>query len=189
MLQALSAAPDYTAAMNAAKALLPALLLTLGCTAAQAQWAWRDKDGNRVFSDQPPPASVPDKDILRKPDGSAGAGALQPLATDALKPAPGAPAAAARPAGPNGPSEKELDERRRQAEAADTARKKAAADQLAKDRAENCLRATQAKTTYESGVRIARTNAQGEREILDDAGREAELKRVQGVIDKDCAKK
>jgi hypothetical protein len=38
----------------------------------------------------------------------------------------------------------------------------------------------------DSGVRIARTNAKGEREILDDAARAVEAKRHEGVIARDC---
>jgi hypothetical protein len=38
----------------------------------------------------------------------------------------------------------------------------------------------------EAGLRISRTNATGEREVLDDAARASELKRVQSQIDNDC---
>jgi hypothetical protein len=33
---------------------------------------------------------------------------------------------------------------------------------------------------------VATTNAKGEREIMDDAGRAAESQRLQGIIDRDC---
>jgi len=36
------------------------------------------------------------------------------------------------------------------------------------------------------GIRIARTNANGEREILDDKGRAAEMQRTQEIIDSSC---
>jgi hypothetical protein len=35
-------------------------------------------------------------------------------------------------------------------------------------------------------VRVTTTNAKGEREFLDDAGKAEELKRVQDVIERDC---
>jgi hypothetical protein len=38
----------------------------------------------------------------------------------------------------------------------------------------------------DSGMRIARVNAKGEREILDDNQRVAEQRRLQSVIDSDC---
>ena len=55
-----------------------------------------------------------------------------------------------------------------------------------KAKIENCARAKQARTTFDSGVRVARTNAAGEREVMDDAARAAEVKRIQAVIDSDC---
>jgi hypothetical protein len=153
------------------------------CCAASAQWAWRDAQGNRVFSDRPPPAGIPDKAILRQP---AGGGRVIPLeaAPQATSEAAKPPASAAPAAVPA--QDKELEAKKKQADEAEAARKKAAADKLAKDRAENCNRAKQAKATYDSGIRVGRTNAQGEREILDDAARAAETKRLQGVIDSDC---
>jgi hypothetical protein len=38
----------------------------------------------------------------------------------------------------------------------------------------------------DSGARLARTNAKGEREIMDDAARATESQRIQSVIDADC---
>ena len=34
---------------------------------ALAQWQWIDNTGRKVFSDTAPPASVPDKNILKRP--------------------------------------------------------------------------------------------------------------------------
>jgi len=44
------------------------------CLSATAQWQWLDKDGRKVFSDRPPPADVPDKNILAQPNMRAPAG-------------------------------------------------------------------------------------------------------------------
>lgn len=144
---------------------------------AQAQWGWRDTNGRLIFSDQPPPASVPDKDIVRQPS-------LPRLPAPAAAPAPESAKAAStpRPAG----QDKELEVKKKQADEAAAAKKKADDDKLARDRADNCARAQQAKATYDSGVRIARTNAQGEREIIDDATRAAETRRLEGIIASDC---
>ena len=38
----------------------------------------------------------------------------------------------------------------------------------------------------ESGVRVSMTNAKGEREVIDDTARNAEIKRAQTVIDLQC---
>ena len=67
-----------------------------------------------------------------------------------------------------------------------TDEQKAEEARVAQVRAENCARAKQAKASLDSGVRMAVTNAKGEREIMDDAARAAESKRIQGIIASDC---
>lgn len=161
------------------------LLLCCVCAlplAASAQWQWLDRDGKKVFSDQPPPTDVPERSILRRPGA--------PNARPAAAPAPVDPAAAAaepsrsaaRPSG----VDKELEEKARKAEEAEKARQSAEAQKLAKAKADNCNRARQGKATFDSGMRVARLNAQGEREIMDDKARAAEQQRLQGIIDSDC---
>lgn len=168
----------YTAPMRTVAISL--LLLGVALSApADAQWMWRDGNGKPVFSDRPPPADVPDKNVLQRPSGTQRAASPTP-------PAAAAPAArASEPAPPSG-QDKELEQRRQQAEAAEAAKQKAAQEAQAKARAENCTRAQQAKANLDSGMRIARTNAQGEREFLDDAARSAESRRAQDVITRDC---
>ena len=63
---------------------------------------------------------------------------------------------------------------------------KAEQEKIVKAKIENCARAKQAKATFDTGVRLSKANAAGEREILDDAGRAAEGKRIQTVIESDC---
>ncbi|MFT3721338.1 MAG: DUF4124 domain-containing protein [Pseudorhodoferax sp.] len=145
---------------------------------AAGQWMWRDANGKPVFSDRSPPPEVPEQDILRRPSG------VRPPAAPASATAPSAPTAAASAASGQDP---QLEQRRQQAEAAEAARQKAAQEAQAKARAENCARARQSKANLDSGMRIARVNAQGEREFLDDAARAAETQRVQDVIARDCA--
>ncbi|MBT2324235.1 DUF4124 domain-containing protein [Variovorax paradoxus] len=160
-----------------------ACLLSMG---ANAQWQWIDKDNKKVFSDQAPPPEVPDKNILRRP----GAGSSRPN----FSPPPASPEAAAAPdprvaaSGANKPTgvDKELEEKTRKAEEAEKAKKAAEAQKLAQARTENCGRARQAKATFDSGIRVARLNAQGEREIMDDKARAAEQERLQSVISSDC---
>jgi hypothetical protein len=163
---------------------VPLLFLGLALSAlampAGAQWMWRDGNGKPVFSDRPPPADIPDKNVLQRPSGS------QRLASPAPAPAPAAPASRAGEAPPPSGQDKELEQRRQQAEAAEAARQKAAQEAQAKARADNCVRAQQAKANLDSGMRIARTNAQGEREFLDDAARSAEGRRAQDIITRDC---
>jgi hypothetical protein len=82
--------------------------------------------------------------------------------------------------------DKALDDKKKQAEAADAAKQKADEARQAAARADNCKRAQGAKATLDSGMRMARVNAQGEREVLDDAQRAAELKRVNEIIAASC---
>jgi hypothetical protein len=170
--------------------LLSALLAAL-LPLANAQWSWKDKDGRRIFSDQPPPTSVPDKDILKRP---AGARAPSP-APVADTPPPGAATgtAAATIAAPSAAGPKvsgkdpELEKKKKEADAKEAATKKAEADKLAAQRKENCDRAKRSKASFDSGIRISTTNAQGEREIMSDSARAAETKRIQDIISSDCS--
>lgn len=157
------------------------------CGAALAQYQWVDKDGRKIYSDRPPPADVPQKNILKQPRG---ASMTAPRAMTASAPAasPDAPALAASKAAsaPGTGTDKTLEEKKKQAEAAEAAKKKEEEQKIAAQRADNCKRALAAKTGLDSGMRIARMNDKGEREILDDAGRAAELERTQAIIQSDC---
>ena len=153
--------------------------------AVQAQWQWVDSQGKKVFSDQPPPIEVPEKNILRRPGGSAATRAAPPTPEAAEAPATAAaptPAASAKPSG----VDKELEEKTRKAEEAEKAKRAAEEQRVAKLRAENCKRARQGKATFDSGMRVARLNERGEREVMDDEARAAEQRRLQAIIDSDC---
>lgn len=159
--------------------------LALGCLwalAASAQYQWVDKSGRKVFSDQPPPADIPQKDILRQPGAAPRPAAVPAPSGDAAAGAPKAASSAPRLSG----VDKGLEEKKKQAEDAEAAKKRAQDEQNAKQRAENCNRARSSKADFDSGMRIARTNAQGEREFIDDDTRAAEAKRLQGIIASDC---
>lgn len=164
--------------------------LVLGCAcalplSASAQWQWVDNSGKKVFSDQPPPTDIPEKNILRRAGPSPSARAPAPVT-----PAPEASsetAAAPKPAPPKPTGvDKELEEKTKKAEAEQKAKEAAETAKVAKAKAENCARAREGKATIDSGIRLAKVNAKGEREIMDDAARAAEQKRVQSVIDSDC---
>jgi hypothetical protein len=168
-----------------ARALAPALVLALAATAASAQpqqqWKWRDAGGRITVSDLPPPRDVADKDILQRPDPVVRKPA--PTAAGASAAASAASAAAAPAARP---VDKDLEARKRAAEAERQAKAKAEEDKLAQQRAENCRRARSHITTLESGQRIARVNAKGEREILDDAARATEMRQAREVAASEC---
>ena len=150
------------------------LLLAVASSGAQAQYLWRDKAGQMHASDLPPPADVADKDVLRRPSASAARSAA-PLAA-AL------PASAASRVG----VDPEIDARRAKAEQADKARAKVEEERLASQRAENCQRARAQMASLDSGQRLARVNAQGERVVLDDKARADEADAARRVITSDC---
>jgi hypothetical protein len=82
--------------------------------------------------------------------------------------------------------DKELEEKAKKAEAEEKAKRAAEEAKVAKAKADSCSRAREGKSTLDSGIRIAKVNAKGEREIMDDGARAAEQKRIQSVIDSDC---
>jgi Domain of unknown function (DUF4124) len=169
--------------------LLRFFLCTLACLfsmAASAQWQWIDKDGHKVFSDRGPPPDILQKNILKQPGNRTQSTAVA-ASDDAVAPAQ----TVQNPAGAvNTPKiasgDKELEAKKKQVADAEIARRKADDEKLVKAKIENCARAKQAKTTFDSGVRVARTNASGEREIMDDAARATEARRIQGIIATDC---
>jgi len=165
--------------MNLLRATLLGAALALPA-ASFAQWQWIDKDGHKVFSDQSPPADIPAKNILKQPAarGRSVAPAEPPAPAAVAKPAPAAPKLSGK--------DKELEEKKKQADAAEAERKQEEQEKLAKERAENCSRLKGAKAAVDSGVRLARMNEKGEREVLDDAQRAAEGKRLDAAIARDC---
>ena len=51
---------------------------------------------------------------------------------------------------------------------------------------DNCSRARSHLATLESGMRIARTNEKGEREIMDDKARADEMQRTRQIMASEC---
>ena len=151
---------------------------------SSAQWRWVDRNGHTVFSDQPPPGDVPAANIVRQPGPKARVSIVAEPASpaSAAVPAVRLAASAAKPSG----KDKELLEKKKQAEAAEEEKKKAHEQEVARVQAENCSRARQSKATFDSGVRVARTNERGEREFLDDGQRTAEVQRLDQVIATEC---
>jgi hypothetical protein len=164
--------------------LLAALLAAVALPVA-AQWAWKDQNGRLVFSDQAPPPSVKASQIVRQPS---------PSSSPTSAPQPAAPAASADAskgeAAKNAPkswAEQEAEFRKRAKERADAEAKAQRDAEMAAARAADCDRQRGYLRTLEDGNRIFQTNAQGEREALDDARREAEIRRVRESLIKNCA--
>jgi type IV secretory pathway VirB10-like protein len=168
------------------------MLLYGAASIASAQWAWRDENGRTVYSDQPPPASVRAGSILRQPVGpvpsepsdSREPGA-QPSSNGAPpKPAPN-PAASAAPRPPT-IAEREQEFRKRMKERADSEKKLADAQSQAAEKSEDCERARGYLKSLDDGVRLVRTNADGSRELMDEAQRAAEGQRAREIVETRC---
>ena len=136
------------------KALLQIVTLVFAVVfahgASAQQYKWVDKDGKVRYGDVPPPGVNATR--LKPPPSSA--------------PAPSA--AAKKDAGGKVLSPEEAFRQRQEAARKDSD-KQAQADQERSVNQENCSRAREALAALESGQRITRTDAKGERYYLEDA--------------------
>lgn len=171
------------------KRLAAACLTVAICSLAWAQsqpatvtWKWRDSGGRVVWSDTPPPASIPERDILEKPFATTRSRAN---ATAAAAAASAASAAVAQGTATSR-TDPELEARRKKATDEQLAQQKAQDEKTAAAKAENCTRARGHLTALNEGMRMTRTNEKGEREVLDDKQRAEEIQRARAVIASDC---
>lgn len=146
-------------------------------TAPAPAWKWRDASGQVNVSDLPPPQSVPAKDILERP---ALRQAAAPAAASAVPVAPGLQAISTPRADP------ELEARRKRVLDEQAAQLRQQQERDSAVRADNCARAQAALALHNDGQRLYRTNAQGEREVIDDKSRADELQRIRAIIASDC---
>ena len=125
--------------------------------AASAQtYKWVDQDGKVRYGDVPPPG-VKATPLRPPPAGAA--------------PAPSPSAAAKKPVAKKGPED---------------AQKQADAEKEAKVKQENCGHAREALRSLESGERIARTDAKGERFYLEDEQIRQERAKAQQTVQQWC---
>ena len=162
-------------------AICGALLIASLCTPALAQWKWRDKNNQVQYSDLPPPQGVPDASILQRP-AAANRRMLPPAAASSAQ----AAASAGSGLAPVKGVEPELEAKLRKEEQEKAAKAKVEADKLAAQKADNCNRARKQLRGLDEGLRVARVNEKGERELLDDKGRAEEAARNREVINADC---
>jgi len=144
--------------------LAAAILLMTGPALAQ-QYRWVE-NGRVRYGDVPPPGVNATR--LKGP----------------TPPSSSPPAAATK--GPMSAAEKEADFRKRQQETAKEREKQDLAAQDAAGKRENCERAQEYVRTIESGQRISRTDAKGERYFLDDAQRAQELNGARQAVKQWC---
>ncbi len=158
-------------------AMVGIVLMTSLCIPAAAQWKWRDKSGQTQYSDLPPPQGTPESAVLQRPAGAKLRNVI-PADVEPAASAPGLPAPKI--------VEPELEAKLRKAEQEKAAKSKAEDEKIAAQKAENCSRARSQSRVIDEGLRIARVNEKGEREVLDDKGRAEESSRAKAVIASDC---
>jgi hypothetical protein len=159
------------------------LLVAAFALPAHAQWAWRDDTGRTIYSDRPPPASVKQDQILRQPGAQTFGNAAQ---NNAPPPDGKGDGKEATKSGPKTIAEREMEFRKRMQESADAEKKQAEEQARNEQRATECERMRGYLKALEEGQRIARTDAQGNREVLDDAQRAAEVRRVREAMTRSC---
>jgi hypothetical protein len=149
----------------------------LAALPAQAQWKWKDSKGTIVVSDTPPPRTVPERDVLQRPELVARRPAQG--AVPAADPASAAVTAKAK-------VDPELEARRKRTEQEQAERHKVDEEKVSTARADNCKRAREQLATLDSGARLVRTNERGEREFVDDKERADEMQRTRQIISTEC---
>lgn len=140
------------------------VLIALTCFPLHATaqvYQYKDAKGNPVFSDTPPPgANAIRKDVK-----------VAPPAADTS----------------NGNLQEKLQGFQQRREAAAAEESKAAKERTEKEKADaNCTRARNKLAALQSGQRIVRYNAQGEREFIDDATRATESAEAQQSVSEWC---
>ena len=151
-------------------ALMLALMLTLPATAQI--YSWTDKEGRVHYADLPPPTG--EVKVLRGPARAATERAADESVNGATAQTP----------------DRDLDPetalRERAAAAGDAAAGATANEAREAERQRFCTQARGQLVALQSGQRIARMNADGEREFLDDAARSEEIARLEQQIGQNC---
>lgn len=143
-----------------------AALLAFGASAFAQQYKWVDKDGRVRYGDVPPPG------VQARP--------LRP------PPAVSAPPAAPDAKAPLSTAEKDAEFRKRQEEALKEREKQEIASRDAAAKKENCARAQEYLRTLQSGQRITRTDAKGERVFLEDSQVAQETAQARQAVQQWC---
>lgn len=143
-----------------------ALSIAGHAVAGEYIYQWKDKSGQYVYSDNPPPGNIPSRMLRRDAVGEITAPSASPAAPTT--------------------ADRELELKKRQQEQGEKQAKSDKDGADAKAKSQNCETAKNQLAALESGQRVARFNAQGEREFLDDAQRSAEVERTRKIISDSC---
>lgn len=143
---------------------------------AIAQYVWLDDKGIKQYSDMPPPATVPNKRILKSAAPAPEAQALD-VATGSEN-----AVAAVKAQLPLTTAEKNADFQKRRLEQAEKDKKAADAAQRTADKNKNCERASAYQNALESGQRVSQQGKDGQRAYLSDANRALELRDTKRIL-------
>jgi hypothetical protein len=147
--------------------LLTAALLAFSGAALSQQYKWVDKDGRTRYGDIPPPGVN-----VTRLKGPTPPSAPPPAAKDAK--------------GPLTPAEKAAALRKQEADAQKEREKQELAARDAQTKKENCSRAQEHVRTLQSGQRLSRADAKGERQYLDESEVAQELAKARQVAQEWC---
>jgi len=140
-----------------------AVVALLAATAASAQvYEWKDDKGKTHYSDKPP-VGTSRVNKISESESSAPSSSAQKTTAD-----------------------RELEFRKRQKEAQESAEKATKEQAANADRKEACANARRALEVLESGERIALRNDQGERYYLDESQRQQEAAKARQVMQASC---
>ena len=145
-----------------------AIVSTAAAVSAHAQsYQWRDSSGRLVISDRPPPAGVRD---------------ARPL-----NPAPPAASSATESTAPRTTAEQNMEFRKRQQEARETADKQVKDAAAAAQKREVCERARNQLATLESGnQRLVVPDGKGGETFVEGAVKDSEMERARNIIAESC---
>jgi hypothetical protein len=157
--------PDAMPSLSLQRLFLSAILAA-ACSGALAQYSWLDSRGVKQYSDMPPPSDVPASRILKAPGGRSAQAA----------------GAADSPAAAPSLAEREADFRKRRAQAQESEREAEERRRRYAEFARNCEQARNYARALDSGQRIGRLDAGGERQYLDDGQKAREVADVQRIL-------
>lgn len=173
------------------------LSLTLALPAAAQVYQWRDAQGRINYSDTPPPSGAA-KTVkpANRPKAPAAEEAAADESGEAAPQSQAADGAAgeagkqakekADPSKPKTMAEKEAEFRQRKVAAAEAEAKAEKDRQRTAEVARHCDQARSQIAGLKNSRRISRFNSEGQRELMDDAARTAEIERSQRYIDENC---
>ncbi len=167
-----------------------AILLATATVTAQV-YKWVDKDGKVQYSDTPPPVDgkdAPKKVDIKPASGAAGSPAAKTDAakTDAAKKGGDKDAAKAAQNKPLTLEERNKESEKRRTEQAEAEKKAAEQAKVDKANQDRCKEATRYMRDLETGRPISTTDDSGERKMLDDNARAAELARARNAMNESC---